>query len=270
MMQDLLRKVAQVAPRRATVLLIGESGSGKEVVARALHAASKRSAGPFVAVNCAALSEGVLESELFGHEKGAFSGAEQRREGRFAKAHGGTLFLDEISEVPLPLQVKLLRFLQEREFEPVGSSDPVRVDVRVVAASNRDLRQRVDEGRFREDLYYRLNVVRLDVPPLRARPSDILLLADHFLRAFAEEEDVERDGLSEAARRALLAYPWPGNVRELMNAMEQAVILARGPWIEPEDLPFGASEPAAGEDAVRLMVPGVTLAELERYALADA
>lgn len=266
-MQGLLRKVSQVAPRRATVLLLGESGSGKEVVARAIHAASPRAANPFVAVNCAALSETLLESELFGHDKGAFTGAAESRIGRFAKANGGTLFLDEISEVPLSLQVKLLRFLQEREYEPVGSDKTIKVDVRIIAATNRDLKLRVEEGLFREDLYYRLNVVQLDIPPLRARPSDVLLLADHFLRSIAEEEGVPVEGLTEDARRALLVYPWPGNVRELRNAIERAVVMVEGAWIGPDDLPFAATETHAAEDAVRLMVPGVTLAELERYAI---
>ena len=264
-MQQLLGKVLQAARSRATVLIHGETGTGKELIAAAIHEASRRREGPFVRLNCAALAESVLESELFGHERGSFTGATGRRLGRFEQAMGGTLFLDEVSEIPKPLQVKLLRFLQEREFERVGGNETLRVDVRIVAASNRDLRAMVSDGSFREDLYYRLNVVRLDVPPLRARPSDILLLAEHFLRVFADQEEKSVSGFTEAARRALLDYPWPGNVRELQNALEQAVVLVMGQRIDVEDLPISA--PAADVEPLRLMIPGVTLAELERYAI---
>ena len=207
----------------------------------------------------------MLESELFGHEKGAFTGAASRRKGRFEQANGGTLFLDEVSEIPLPVQVKLLRFLQERQFERVGGNETLQVDTRIVAATNKDLRQLVDDGRFREDLYYRLNVVRLDVPPLRARPSDIPLLADHFLRRFAAENDKSIASFSEEAMSAILAHPWPGNVRELQNAVEQAVVLCKTSCIELADLPLSHAPPAA--DAFRLMIPGVTLAEVERFAI---
>ncbi len=265
-MQELLKRVAYVAGTRATVLIQGESGTGKELIAAALHQNSRRKRGPYVRLNCASLAESVLESELFGHEKGAFTGATARREGRFKQADGGTLLLDEISEVPPKVQVKLLRFLQEREFERVGGNESLRVDVRVLAATNRDLKALVQDGRFREDLYYRLAVVRLDVPPLRARPSDILPLAHQFLRHAAEENEVAVTGFTEAAERALLGYPWPGNVRELQNAVEHAVILAESELVDTRQLPIFAYDPAQG---VRLMIPGVTLAELERYAITE-
>ncbi len=265
-MQELLKKVAYVAQTRTNVLIIGESGTGKELIAAAVHQNSKRAAAPFVRLNCAALSESVLESELFGHERGAFTGALTRREGRFEKAHGGTLFLDEIGEVSSSVQVKLLRFLQEREFERVGGNETVRVDVRVVAATNKDLLHQVSEGRFREDLYYRLNVVRLTVPPLRARPSDILQLADHFLRRSATENEIEVQGFTEAAKQLLLSYPWPGNVRELQNTVEQAVVLTETGRVDVEDLPI-RSEPR--QSALRILIPGATMAEIERYAITE-
>ena len=218
-----------------------------------------------VRLNCAALAESVLESELFGHEKGAFTGAMTRRRGRFEQADGGTLFLDELSEMPLSVQVKLLRFLQEREFERVGGNETITVNVRIVAATNRDLRVLVDDGKFREDLYFRLKVVVLDVPPLRARPSDIPLLADHFLRLYAEENGKRMHGFTPRARQALLAYPWPGNVRELQHAIEQAVVLCESELIGTDDLPI---EPPEDEvQPLSLMVPGVTLAEVERYTI---
>src|SRR5262245_7375624 len=218
-MQKLLELVGQVARSRASGLVIGESGTGKELIAEAIHRASPRAKAPLVRLNCAALAEGLLESELFGHEKGSFTGALGRREGRFKQADGGTLFLDEISEIPLPMQVKLLRFLQERQFERVGGNETLTVDVRIVAATHRDLRERVKAGSFREDLFYRLNVVQLDVPPLRVRKSDIPTLAGHFLRRFAKENERDIQGFSNDALKALLAYPWPGNVRELENAI---------------------------------------------------
>ena len=264
-MQRLLSKVAQAAQSRATVLVFGETGTGKELIALAVHTHSKRGRGPFVRLNCGSLADTVLESELFGHEKGAFTGATGRRKGRFEQADGGTLFLDEVSEISPAVQVKLLRFLQEREFERVGSNDTIRVDVRIVAASNKDLAQLVEDGRFREDLYYRLNVVRLDVPPLRMRPSDIPMLAEHFLRRYAEENEKPIRGLTQRAIDALLAHPWPGNVRELQNAVEQAVVLCEGDRVDVHDLPI-APAPAQVEP-LRLMIPGVTLAELERFAI---
>jgi len=265
LMQRLLDKVISAAVSRATVLIHGETGTGKELIAAAVHSQSKRRNGPFVRLNCSALSETVLESELFGHEKGAFTGAVTRRKGRFEQADGGTLFLDEVSEIPLSVQVKLLRFLQERQFERVGGNETLTMDTRIVAATNKDLRQLVDDGRFRQDLFYRLNVVRLDVPPLRARPSDIPLLADHFVRRFAAENDKTIGGFTEEAMAALLTQPWPGNVRELQNAIEQAVVLCRGEKVEFDDLPL--SRVSNDAESIRLLIPGVTLAELERFAI---
>jgi len=265
-MLRLLARVEQVARTRATVLIYGETGTGKELIAAALHSRSKRRAGPFVKLNCAALNENVLESELFGHERGSFTGAAQRRIGRFEQAQGGTLFLDEISEVPPALQVKLLRFLQERELERVGGNATIRVDTRVVAATNVRLEPLVKEGRFREDLFYRLNVVRLVVPPLRERPSDIPLLAERFVKELAVENDVPVRGFTDAARRAMLAHPWPGNVRALRNAIETAVVLAEGDEIDVADLPIEDPE-EDDSTAPMLMVPGMTLEELERWAI---
>ncbi|MFM2421078.1 MAG: hypothetical protein RL385_5801, partial [Pseudomonadota bacterium] len=263
-MQRLIKTIAQVAPSRATALIHGESGTGKELIAAAIHQNSPRKNRPFVRLNCAALAESLLESELFGHEKGSFTGATGRREGRFKQADGGTLFLDEVSEIPLSVQVKLLRFLQERQFERVGGNETLTVDVRIVAATNRDLKERVKAGAFREDLYYRLNVVQLDVPPLRVRKSDIPLLANHFLRRFAAENQVEIRGFTDDGLRALLAYPWPGNVRELENAIERAVVMCTGPLIDAEHLPARSGDSAQD---MGLLVPGVTMQELERMAI---
>jgi len=267
-MQRLLKTLLQVAQSRATVLIHGESGTGKELIAAAIHQNSPRKERPFVRLNCASLAEGLLESELFGHERGAFTGAVGRREGRFKQAHGGTLFLDEVSEIPFALQVKLLRFLQEKQFERVGGNETLTVDVRIVAATNRDLKERVQAGSFREDLYYRLNVVQLDVPPLRARRSDIPLLAQHFLRRIGEENDRHGLRFSAGAVEGLLTYPWPGNVRELENAIERAVVLSEQEEISAEVLPgAGIARPRASLD---LLVPGITLAELERMAIMQA
>jgi DNA-binding NtrC family response regulator len=265
-MQRLLKTVAQVASSRATALIHGESGTGKELIAAAIHQNSKRKSGPFVRLNCASLAESLLESELFGHERGSFTGATGRREGRFEQADGGTLFLDEVSEIPLPLQVKLLRFLQEKEFERVGGNETLRVDVRIVAATNRELVELIDDGAFREDLYYRLNVIRLDVPPLRARKSDVPLLAEHFLRRYVRENESDIEGFTDEARRALLSYPWPGNVRELENAIERAVVLATEPRIGAELMPHASPHPRPG-DALELMIPGLSMAEIERLAI---
>ncbi|MEM9194441.1 MAG: sigma-54 dependent transcriptional regulator [Myxococcota bacterium] len=265
-MQRLMKQVAQVARSRATVVIHGESGTGKELIAAAIHQNSKRKEGPFVRLNCAALAESLLESELFGHEKGAFTGAAGRRQGRFEQAHGGTLFLDEVSEIALPIQVKLLRFLQEREFERVGGNETIEVDVRVVAATNKDLEAKVADGSFREDLFYRLNVVRLDVPPLRARRSDIPLLAQHFLRTYAREnerDDIE--GFTDEALRHLIAYPWPGNVRELENAVERAVVMSSETHIDAADFPSSHQKNTGQE--LSTLVPGLTMAELERVAI---
>jgi DNA-binding NtrC family response regulator len=264
-MQRLFNRLRQAAKSRSTVLIQGETGTGKELIAKAIHEHSLRSEGPLIRLNCAALAESVLESELFGHEKGAFTGAVARRRGRFEQADGGTLFLDELSEMPISVQIKLLRFLQERELERVGGNETVSVNVRVVAATNRDLKSLVEDGKFREDLYFRLKVVVLEVPPLRARPSDIPLLADHFLRLYAEENDKKVQGFTPEAKEALLAYPWPGNVRELQHAIEQAVVLCEKDRIGAEDLPIGPPDREA--EPLGLLVPGVTLAEVERYTI---
>ncbi|MGD8858451.1 MAG: sigma-54 dependent transcriptional regulator [Myxococcales bacterium] len=267
-MQRLAKLVHQVARSRASVLIHGETGTGKELIAAAIHQSSPVSHGPFVRLNCAALAENLLESELFGHEKGAFTGAVGRRQGRFEQADEGTLFLDEVSEIPAALQVKLLRFLQEKEFERVGGNETIRVQVRIVAATNRDLAELVEAGEFREDLYYRLNVVRLDVPPLRARRSDIPLLAHHFMREHARENGFDIKGFTREALDLLMAYPWPGNVRELENAIERAVVMTTDETIGVEQLPE-LSTTRSGDD-LRLLVPGVTLAELERTAIQQA
>jgi len=264
-MLRLRARIETAARARSTVLIVGETGTGKELVATELHRRSSRADGPLVKVNCAAFAATLLESELFGHERGAFTGAITRRRGRLEQADGGTLFLDEIAEVPLALQVKLLRFLQERELERVGGNETIRVDVRIIAAANRDLATMVDDGLLREDLYYRLRVVVLEVPPLRARPSDIPVLARHFLEQYASENARAIEGFTPQAERAMLTYPWPGNVRELQHAVEQAVVFAEGDRIDTEDLPIHASPQDV--PPLSLMIPGVTLAELERYAI---
>jgi two-component system response regulator AtoC len=242
-MMELRQTVAKVARSNATVLVEGESGTGKELVAAALHYGSTRVAGPFVKLNCAAVPEGLLESEFFGHEKGAFTGASARRRGRFEQAEGGTLFLDEIGEISMALQVKLLRVLQEREFERVGGSTPIKTDVRIVAATNRDLEAMVRAGTFRQDLFFRLNVVRLRTIPLRERPEDIRLLAGHFLDRFAAANGVVIRGFDPATIECLLGHAWPGNVRELANAIERAVVMSANGIILPEDLPENIGRP---------------------------
>jgi two-component system response regulator HydG len=235
-MRRTLEVVQQAAPSLATVLLLGESGTGKELLARQIHEASPRAARPFVPVNCAAIPEGILEGELFGYERGAFTGAVARRDGRFALADGGTLFLDEIGEIPLSVQVKLLRVLQEGEIERLGGKSQ-KIDIRLVAATNKDLRRAVSEGSFREDLYYRLNVIALNVPPLRNRRDDIPLLVDHFLARFREKNGKALSGCTRAALDVLTNYDWPGNVRELENAIERAVVLSKSAVIDVDDLP---------------------------------
>ena len=234
--------IETVAPSDATVLIIGKSGTGKELVARSIHQLSSRADGPWVAVNCAALSENLLESELFGHEKGAFTGADKRREGRFLQASGGTLFLDEIGEIPLQMQVKLLRALQQREIQRVGSDETISVDVRIVAATNRDLAEEIRAGRFREDLYYRLNVVSIMVPSLAERREDIPLLAQHFLHIHGERNRKDVKGFTPLAMDMLLRYDWPGNVRELENAVERAVVLLFGQYVSERELPQAVVE----------------------------
>ena len=236
-MREIYRLLGRAAASDSTVLLRGESGTGKEVAARAVHRGSPRAGKPFVAVNCATLSETLLESELFGHERGAFTGAVDRRTGKVEAADGGTLFLDEVGEIPVSLQAKLLRFLQEREFERLGSNRPIRVDVRLVAATNRDLEKAIKEGTFREDLYYRLNVIALHLPPLRERREDIPLLASHFAAMTGQRLGRSVAGFTPEARACLIRYDWPGNVRELGNAVERAIVLGEGGLIRPEDLP---------------------------------
>jgi two-component system response regulator HydG len=237
-MLDLLEMVSFVAPTEATVLVTGESGTGKELIASALHHNSSRKNGPFIKVNCAALVENLLESELFGHEKGAFTGADRRKDGKFVQADHGTLFLDEIGETSPAMQVKLLRVLQEHELQRVGGHDVVEVDVRLLAATNRILEDEVKAGRFREDLYYRLNVVLLHVPALKDRREDIPLLAEHFLEEYAEKNNRKVSGITPGCMDVMLHYPWPGNVRELENAMERGVILMRGDYLDEEILPI--------------------------------
>jgi DNA-binding NtrC family response regulator len=236
-MKEVAETAKKAAASKATVLLLGESGTGKEIFARAIHNWSERKGQPFVAINCVGLSKELLESELFGHEKGSFTGADQLKKGKMELANGGTVFLDEIGDVSQELQTKLLRFLQEREFDRVGGVKAIRVDVRVVAATNRDLDVAVKEGRFREDLYHRLNVVPITLPPLRERKEDILALARHFLQRFAKEVKKNFSQVSEEALSKLSAYDWPGNVRELANVIERAVVLGQGPEIAPLDLP---------------------------------
>ena len=234
-MTTLLETVAQVAPSEATVLITGESGTGKEMIAGTIHFNSIRKDGPFVKINCAAITETLLESELFGHEKGAFTGADRRKEGKFRQADKGSIFLDEVSEMSLAMQVKLLRVLQEREVIRVGGEEVIKVDVRVIAATNKDLTRQVQDGRFREDLYYRLNVVTLNVPPLRNRKEDIPLIAHHFLKIFAEKNHKNVKGFTPRAMDRLLNYEWPGNVRELMNAVERGVVLSRLDYLDEEE-----------------------------------
>jgi two-component system, NtrC family, response regulator AtoC len=236
-MKEAAETAKKAATSKATVLLLGESGTGKELFARAIHNWSERKNQPFVAINCVGLSKELLESELFGHEKGAFTGADQLKKGKMELANGGTVFLDEVGDVSQELQTKLLRFLQEREFDRVGGIRPIRVDVRIVAATNRDLDAAIKEGRFRADLFYRLNVVPITLPPLRERREDIPALAHHFLQRFAKEVKKNLSGISDEALGKLSAYDWPGNVRELANVIERAVVLGQGPDIAPHDLP---------------------------------
>jgi two-component system response regulator FlrC len=272
-MQEVVAAVRKVAPTDATVLLLGESGTGKEVVARTLHRDSRRREGPFVAVNCAALSDTLLESEMFGHERGAFTGADKTRRGRFELADGGTLFLDEVAELRPQLQAKLLRVLQERHFERVGGSRTIEVDVRLLAATNRDLGAEIAAGRFREDLYHRLAVFPISLPPLRARPGDVLPLAAHLLARAGRQLGRPGLALGDDARAALAAYAWPGNVRELANVLERGAILAEGGVIGAAHLRLGLglSPPGgAATEALTALFDGGTLADLEREAIRRA
>ncbi|HEY3450458.1 MAG TPA: sigma-54 dependent transcriptional regulator [Myxococcales bacterium] len=253
----------QAAPSTATVLLLGESGTGKELVARAVHDSSPRAGGPFVPINCAAIPETILESELFGYERGAFTGAIARKEGRFERASSGTLFLDEVGEMSPSVQVKLLRVLQEGEIERLGGTGPIKVDVRVVAATNKDLKALVDQGRFRDDLYYRLNVVSITLPPLRERREDIPLLANHFLKICSQKNQKPMSGFGKAALERMEAYAWPGNVRELENAVERAVVLSRGSSVELEDLPDSVRGGASGSERHIVIPIGTPMEEIE-------
>ena len=264
-MKQVFEMVRQVAPSRSSVLITGESGSGKEMIAEALHYNSPRKEKPFIKVHCAALTESILESELFGHEKGAFTGAIARKRGRFELAHMGTLFLDEIGEINQNVQIKLLRVLEEKKFERVGGEETVEVDVRLIAATNRDLKEAISRGIFREDLYYRLNVVNIHVPPLRERKEDIPLLTAAFLHEFAQENGKAIDGIDAKARLALYNYSWPGNVRQLRNSIESAVVMGKGSTITLEDLPPNIrGEP--GGDSLRLPL-GTSLADMEKEVI---
>ena len=282
-MQAVINMADQIAPSDASILITGESGVGKEVIARYVHQKSRRASKPFISVNCAAIPDNLLESELFGHEKGAFTGAVARRIGKFEEANGGTLLLDEISEMDARLQAKLLRALQEREIDRVGGAKPVKVDIRILATSNRDLSQAVKDGVFREDLLYRLNVVNLRLPSLRDRPGDVLALAEFFIRKYAAANGAPERPLSAESRRRLAMHSWPGNVRELENAMHRAVLLASGPEIEetairlPDGQPLSSGDPLArtaqaaslaAETASRAYV-GQTVAAMEQQLIID-
>ncbi len=266
-MKEVLERVAQVAPTEATVLILGESGTGKELIANALHQGSSRSENRFIKVNCAALPETLLESELFGHEKGAFTGAIARRPGRFELADGGTIFLDEIGEMTPATQSKLLRVLQEREFEPVGSARTVKVDIRIITATNRTLEDEVKKGTFREDLFYRLNVVPIQLPPLRERKEDVPLLVEHFLKVYNEKNNRNLQGFHPRALDAMMRYAWPGNIRELENVVERSVILSRDDFIPFSELPDAIRETSGEDDSRQVregLRPGMTIREMEK------
>ena len=271
-MQEVFAAVMRVAPTRATVLLAGESGIGKDLIARAIHHHSPRRDRPFVKINCSAIPENLMESELFGYERGAFTGASTSRAGKFEQADGGTAFLDEIGDVPPPVQVKLLRVLQEREFERLGSNKTQTVDVRVIAATNQDLRAALEQGAFREDLYYRLNVVPINIPPLRDRKSDIPNLVEHFLAKYGEETGGRIQSVTPAAMEKLIAYHWPGNVRELENIMQRAMVLAVGPALEPADIQLDTGRRAApaADGAVPFLPEGFTLDQYEQEVIREA
>ncbi len=262
-MKRIIRLAENLAGSDITVLITGESGTGKELLARFIHSRSKRAEGPFIAVNCAAIPENLLESELFGHEKGAFTGAHERKKGKFELAHGGVLLLDEIGEMSLHLQAKLLRVLQERTIDRIGGTRPVPVDVRVIATTNRDLLKEIREGRFREDLYYRLNVFPLRLPPLRERPEDIPLLAQTFLERFSLEADKQIKGITQNAMELLMKRPWKGNVRELQNVIQRAVFLCNGDLIEPEHLMFETTEYSIKPGKIRDIERDLILRTLE-------
>ncbi|MFO0566446.1 MAG: sigma-54 dependent transcriptional regulator [Polyangiaceae bacterium] len=267
-LRRVLDVATQAAPSSATVLVLGESGTGKELIARYIHSKSARASGPFVAVNCAAIPESILEAELFGHERGAFTGAVSKREGRFARARGGTLFLDEIGELTPAVQVKLLRVLQEGEYEPVGGN-PVKADVRIVAATNRDLAAEVEAGRFREDLFYRLNVIAVTAPPLRTRREDIPLLVDHFIGVYCKKNGRARLVVPNEVMRKLSDYSWPGNVRELENVVERAAVLCRTDTLRLEDLPDAVAQAATPAPSELIFAIGTPLEEVERRLIRE-
>ncbi len=267
-MRQLLDMLRQVAASEASVLFIGESGTGKELFARQLHSWSRRAEKVFIPFNCAALPLELAEAELFGHERGAFTGAHKERAGLFRDADGGTLFLDEVGEMEMSLQGKLLRVLQEGEVKPVGGSRPVQVDVRIIAASKRDLEQAVEDGTFRDDLYYRLNVIRIDIPPLRERRDDVSLLADYFLRKYAQKNRRNIDGISRRGLEALSLYNWPGNVRELENAVERAVVLAKGELLTEDDLPDSVFSERGSDGAITVPM-GISMEEMEKLLLSE-
>jgi len=271
-MRSAVEFARRVGPSRATVLIGGETGTGKEVVAGLVHDFSPRSAGPFVKVNCAALPETLLESELFGHERGAFTGADRQRMGRFEQASGGTLFLDEVADMSPATQAKLLRVLQDQEFHRLGGTRPLRTDARIVAATNHELGRAVRSGRFRQDLYFRLNVIGIRLAPLRERPEDALALARVFLQHFGSELGRSRRGFTAAARERIATHPWPGNVRELRNAVERAVLLADGEWVDADDLTPGESMDPSGPRGAGLELPaeGISLADAERQLVLAA
>jgi two-component system, NtrC family, response regulator HydG len=271
-MRTVMETARIAAPTDATILITGDSGTGKELFAKAIHDHSARNKNQLISINCAALNETLLESELFGHEKGAFTGADKKRDGLFLHADKGTIFLDEIGEIPLSMQVKLLRTIQEREIQRVGSDRPIRIDVRIIVATNKHLEQEVKHGRFREDLFYRLNVINIKVPSLKERPDDIPLLAQHFLTRYAQKNRKQFKGFTPAAMDALMKHPWPGNVRELENAVERAVILSMGQYISEKDLPGNVMKTYEPDDASRKFLPGIggrPLDELESMALAQ-
>jgi len=271
LMVKLLETAEQVAATEATVLITGESGTGKEMIANAIHYNSLRKNEPFIKINCAALAETLLESELFGHEKGAFTGADKRREGKFRQAEGGSIFLDEVSEMSTAMQVKLLRVLQERELTRVGGTEVIAVNVRVIAASNKDLKKEMEQKRFREDLFYRLNVVALNVPPLKNRQEDIPLLAQHFLQMFAAKNKKNIKGFTPQSMEKLVKYAWPGNVRELMNAVERAVVLSRLEYLDADDLVLLMADSPIADGNDQLSLPeNMPLNEVEKRSILDA
>ncbi len=272
-MREIFASIERIAPTRATVLLCGESGVGKDMIARAIHHHSPRATRPFVKINCTALPENLMESELFGYEKGAFTGANVAKPGKFEQADTGTVFLDEIGDVPPAIQVKLLRILQEREFERLGSNKTKHIDVRVLAATNVDLREALEQGTFREDLYYRLNVLPLNIPPLRDRKEDVPFLAEHFVKKFAKEMGGRIESISETAIQKLLGYHWPGNVRELENVIERSMVLSQGPVLQPEDIRLDSAPSRARSQAIAadaFLPEGMTLDEYEQSIIREA